>query len=133
AAMRAAQQVQSLNDQILRAANSGAISGKAADAFMTRANNIGSNFQTAVGTGNVLDSKAFLAAQLQMKSGMQALQRDVAGSVRAIAPLKAGIAGVTDALSMTVGPLNGFAFRMRAGRDMMDQYGVAAGGLAAVL
>lgn len=133
AAMRAQQQVQSLNDQILRAAASGAISGKSADAFMGRANNVGNTFNASMMGGTALDSKAFLSQQLQMKSGLQSLQRDFMATAKSTAPLKAGVYGFTDALALTAGPLNGMVFRLRAGRDMMNEYGVAIGGTVALL
>lgn len=132
AAMKAENQVRSLNDQILRAASSGLINQRTADAFTARAQAAGSMFGGQMQTVG-LDPRAALAANLNLKNSLTGIQRDLRQTVSAAAPLQAAFHGLADSAALVIGPLNGIVFRMRASHDMMERYGVTLGATAALM
>ena len=132
AAAKAEHQVAMLNDQIARAASAGQISSANAATLSSRANQAGSGFggqMQQVG----LDPRAFLQSNLQLKESLTSVRRDLMATAKSVNPLTQSFHALTGAAALTVGPLSGLVFRMRASQDMMSEYGLAVGGVVAGL
>lgn len=125
AALRAQERVASLTDQIARLQASGGISSKVAESLTSRVSTAGAGFSTQM--ASPLSDKGMLEAQIAFRSSLQGIQRDVRATTAAVNPLKASMGGFVDSLAIAAGPLNGMVYRMRASRDMMDQYGITIG------
>lgn len=129
AAMKAVAQVELLNDAIARSN----LSPKTQAKLSGSANQALSGFTTAVSGPKALDQAGFVAAQLALKNSLTMVQRDLRATATASNFASAGFKGLTEAAALTVGPLNGIVFRMRAANDIMREHGMVIGGTVAAM
>ncbi len=129
AAIRAKAQVDLLNDAIARSN----VSPKTQTRLSGSANQALSGFTAAMSGPKALDQAGFVAAQLALKNSLTMVQRELRATATASNFASAGFKGLTEAAALTVGPLNGIVFRLRAANDIMREHGMVIGGTVAAM